>query len=77
MDWAAAVLGFSESSENVLFISTNIMEEDPVRHYTSKSECMANASVKHSLIIEAYPTYGYQVEQSHFDCVQTDNLTNS
>jgi hypothetical protein len=54
-----------------------IMQEDPMRHYTSKSECMANASVKHSDIVEAYPTYGYQVDKSSFDCIQVDGLTNS
>jgi len=46
-----------------------LMEEDPVKFYKTKSECMANASVKHSQIVEAYPTYGYQVDKSSFDCV--------
>ena len=54
-----------------------IMQEDPMRHYSSKSECMANASVKHSQIVEAYPIYGFQVEKSNFDCVKVDGLTNS
>ena len=54
-----------------------IMQEDPMRHYSTKSECMANASVKHSLIVEAYPMYGYQVKKSSFDCVQVYGLTNS
>jgi len=47
-----------------------VMEEDPMRHYKSKSECMANASAKHSLIVDSYSVYGYQVEKSKFDCVQ-------
>ena len=41
-----------------------IMEEDPIRHYNSKSECMANASTKHDLIVESYSIYGYQIEKS-------------
>ena len=35
-----------------------VMEEDPMRYYSSKSECMANASAKHSLIVESYSVYG-------------------
>ena len=31
-----------------------IMEEDPMKYYNSKSECMANASAKHSLIVGSY-----------------------
>ena len=54
-----------------------IMQEDPMRYYSSKSECMANASVKHSDIVEAYPIYGYEVEKSTFDCVKVDGLTDS
>lgn len=46
------------------------MEEDPMRYYKTKSECMANASTKHSLIVESYSVYGYTVEKSTFDCVQ-------
>ena len=54
-----------------------IMEEDPIKHYTSKSECMANASAKHSLIVESYSVYGYQVEKSEFTCEKVQGLTNS
>ena len=46
------------------------MEEDPMRYYKTKSECMANASTKHSLIVESYSVYEYTVEKSTFDCVQ-------
>ncbi len=54
-----------------------VMQEDPIKHYTSKSECMANASAKHSLIVESYSIYGYTVEKSDFTCEKVDNLTNS
>ena len=53
-----------------------VMQEDP-RYYNTKSECMANASVKHSQIVEAYPTYGYEVSNSDFTCEKVDGLTNS
>ncbi len=45
-----------------------IMQEDPMKHYTTKSECMANASAKHSLIVDSYAVYGYIVEKSSFTC---------
>ena len=51
-----------------------IMEEDPIRHYNSKSECMANASTKHDLIVDSYSIYGYQVEKSEFTCQQDPNV---
>ena len=54
-----------------------VMQEDPIKHYTSKSECMANASAKHSLIVESYKIYGYSVDKSDFTCEKVDNLTNS
>ena len=54
-----------------------IMEEDPMKHYSSKSECMANASAKHSLIVYSYSVYGYIVDKSSFTCEKVDGLTNS
>ena len=51
-----------------------IMEEDPIRYYNSKSECMANASTKHDLIVDSYSIYGYQVEKSEFTCEQDPNV---
>ena len=51
-----------------------IMEEDPIRHYNSKSECMANASTKHDLIVDSDSIYGYQVEKSEFTCEQDPNV---
>ena len=35
------------------------MEEDPVKLYKTKSECMANASVKFSEVITSFQNYGY------------------
>ena len=54
-----------------------IMEEDPMRYYSSKSECMANASSKHKLIVESYAVYGYNVEESRFDCVVNKEVSSS
>ena len=47
-----------------------VMQEDPIRYYNNKSECMANGSVKHSTILESFSTYGYQIESSDFTCEQ-------
>ncbi len=52
-----------------------IMQEDPMRHYTTKSECMANASAKHSLIVDSYAVYGYIVEKSSFTCEQVGDAS--
>ena len=54
-----------------------VMEEDPMKYYSSKSECMANASTKHKLIVDSYAIYGYNVEKSEFDCVMKSDVTNS
>ena len=54
-----------------------VMEEDPMKYYSSKSECMANASTKHKLIVDSYAVYGYTVEKSEFDCVMKSDVTNS
>ena len=52
-----------------------VMEEDPMRYYSTKSECMANASAKHSLIVDSYSIYGYTVERSDFTCELITNST--
>ena len=54
-----------------------LMEEDPKKFYSTKSECMANASAKHSQIVEAYADYGYHVLNSQFMCELVPGLTNS
>ena len=50
-----------------------VMEEDPIRFYKTKSECMANASVKFSDITNTFQQYGYTIENGHFDCEQDKN----
>ena len=54
-----------------------VMEENPMKYYSSKSECMANASAKHSLIVESYSLYGYIVDKSDFTCEMSSDVTNS
>ncbi len=51
-----------------------VMQEDPIRFYDNKSECMANASTKHSRILESFSVYGYQIEKSDFTCEKVDNI---
>ncbi len=52
-----------------------VMQEDPLRYYNNKSECMANASTKHDRIIESFSTMGYKTEKSDFTCeLVTDML---
>ena len=47
-----------------------IMEEDPMRYYNNKNECIANAATKHDMIVDSYSVYGYNVQESRFDCVE-------
>lgn len=47
-----------------------MMEEEPMRLYKTKSECLANASVKFKGITETFQQNGYQIENGHFDCEQ-------
>ncbi len=49
------------------------MEQDPLVFYKTKSECMANASVKHEEVTNTFKEYGYHIENSHFDCEQDKN----
>ncbi len=48
-----------------------IMEEDPMKYYHIKSECMANASAKHSQIVKGLQDTGYMIEKSNFTCEMT------
>ena len=50
-----------------------VMEEDPVKFYSTKSECMANASVKTSDITTSFQDYGFQITSANFDCEQDNN----
>ena len=49
------------------------MEEDPVKFYSTKSECMANGSVKTSDITTGFQDYGFQIVSANFDCEQDNN----
>ena len=50
-----------------------VMEEDPVKLYKTKSECMANASVKFSEVTTSFRSYGFQIETANFECEQDKN----
>ena len=50
-----------------------VMEEDPMRYYSTKSECMANASVKYSEVTTSFQNYGFQIESANFECEQDTN----
>ena len=50
-----------------------MLEEDPMKTYRLKSECMANASAKHSTITSDLQDLGYYIEKSGFDCEQDQN----
>ena len=45
-----------------------IMEQDPMRHYSDRNECMANSSSKHTELLDAFKDYGYHVYSSEFTC---------
>ena len=50
-----------------------VMEEDPLVFYKTESECMANASAKHSDITNTFKEYGHRIQNSTFDCEQDKN----
>ena len=41
--------------------------------YKTKSECMANASVKYSEVTTSFQNYGFQIESANFECEQDTN----
>ena len=45
-----------------------IMEQDPMRHYSDRNECMAKSSSKHSELLDAFVDYGFMVYDSKFTC---------
>ncbi len=51
-----------------------IMEEDPIKHYSIQSECLANASTKHYEILQSFADFGYIIEKSDFTCEQDPNV---
>lgn len=48
-----------------------LMEQDPMKYYNIKSECMANASAKHTEIVQGLQDIGYMIEKSDFTCEMT------
>ena len=50
-----------------------VMEEIPIKFYKTKSECMANASVKLSEVTTSFQNYGFQIESANFECEQDTN----
>jgi hypothetical protein len=51
-----------------------VFEEDPMRYYRDRNECMANASVKHSMMTHSFENYGYVIESSNFTCEQAKDV---
>jgi hypothetical protein len=47
------------------------MEEDPIKTYKSKDDCLAVAQEKESDIINTFSQYGYAVTDTRADC-ETD-----
>ena len=45
-----------------------VFQEDPVKYYDDKSECMAVAAEKEQLMIQGYNNYGYIVEKNAHTC---------
>ena len=45
-----------------------VMEENPMRHYHDRNECMANSSSKHSELFVAFQDYGSHGYKSEFTC---------
>ena len=50
-----------------------IMEEDPIKTYKSKEDCLAVAQEKHDGLIETFGEYGYAVTDTRFSCEQDNN----
>ena len=51
-----------------------VMEEDPVKLYKFKSECLANGSAKFSDITTSFQDYGFQIENGSFECIQVKTV---
>jgi hypothetical protein len=45
-----------------------VFQEDPVKYYDDKSECMVVAAEKEQLMIQGYNNYGYTVEKNAHTC---------
>jgi len=51
-----------------------VFQEDPVKYYDDKSECMAVAAEKERLLIEGHNNYGYTVEKNAHTCELKQDL---
>jgi hypothetical protein len=51
-----------------------VFQEDPVKYYDDKVECMVVAAEKERLLIEAHKKYDYQVEKHAHTCELKENI---
>ena len=51
-----------------------VFEEDPMKHYVDKNECLKTAFEKHNLMLESFESYGYTIENSEYTCVQDNSM---
>ena len=51
-----------------------VFQEDPVKYYDDKVECMAVAAEKERLLIEGHNNYGYTVEKNAHTCELKQDL---
>ena len=50
-----------------------MFDEDPVKYYKDKNECMEVANVKGSGLIQTFGEFGYAVTDSRISCEQDHN----
>tara|TARA_B100000214_G_scaffold186951_1_gene134840 strand:- start:244 stop:402 length:159 start_codon:yes stop_codon:yes gene_type:complete len=50
-----------------------MFDEDPVKYYKDKNECMEVAHEKGSGLIQTFGEYGYAVTDSRISCEQDHN----
>ena len=50
-----------------------MFDEDPVKYYKDKNECLNVAQEKHDGLIETFGEYGYAVTDTRFSCEQDNN----
>ena len=50
-----------------------VFDEDPVKYYKDKNECMEVANQKGSGLIQTFGEFGYAVTDSRISCEQDQN----
>lgn len=50
-----------------------MFDEDPVKYYKDKNECMEVANEKGSGLIQTFGEFGYAVTDSRISCEQDNN----